>query len=84
MPQFLSFSVVFFLKTCVSHALDGSVMALTRLLAVLMASFWHGLEACCRTFQDDAELRSAVRRWEQWTYETWQGWMRSGFHSEEI
>ena len=37
-------------------------MALMRLLALLMASSCHCLELCCRAFQNDTELREAVRR----------------------
>ena len=46
-------------------------MALMRLLA-LMASSCHCLELCCRAFQNDTELREAVRQWQQ-EVDTWQG-----------
>ena len=47
-------------------------MALMRLLALLMASSCHCLELCCRAFQNDTELREAVRRWQK-EVDTWQG-----------
>ena len=53
-------------------ALDSSAMALRWLLALLMASSGLCLEPCCRAFQNDAELREAVRRWGSRS-ETWQG-----------
>ena len=40
-------------------------MALKRLLALLTASSCHCLETCCHAFQNDTELREAVRRWQQ-------------------
>jgi surface protein len=40
-------------------------MALKRLLALLTASSCHCLETCCQAFQNDTELREAVRRWQQ-------------------
>jgi hypothetical protein len=47
-------------------------MALMRLLA-LMVSSGHCLEPCCRAFQNDTELREAVRRWQWSESDTWQG-----------
>ena len=54
-----------------SYALGGIAMALKPLLA-LMVSSGHCLEPCCRAFQNDTELREAVRQWQQ-EVDTWQG-----------